>query len=125
MHKISKVYCIGSANTRKVYIGSTIQSLHSRLRQHRYKRVTSNCSVNRILDKGDCYIKSIEEHENMPKDKLLERERFHIEQNKHSVNNRLPHGKVIRKNRKKFLAYHKYYNDNIRKNKKIKHKDII
>ena len=68
------VYKISSPSTDKVYIGSTIRTLHIRFLQH--KRDGNHTRSKEIITFGDSVIELIEE---VTIDVLKQRERFHIE----------------------------------------------
>ena len=81
-----KIYLIGSPSFDKYYIGSTIESLDARFKNHKshYKRwldgTYHNCSSFELIKYGDCYIKLIENYPCNSKHDLCRREgQFHIE----------------------------------------------
>jgi hypothetical protein len=58
-----KIYRVTSANTDKVYIGSTTQRLGARLASHkRGYKINKACRVNEIIAAGDNSISLIAEH---------------------------------------------------------------
>jgi hypothetical protein len=80
------VYKISSPSTDKVYIGSTIRTLHLRFLQH--KRDGNHTRSKEIITLGDAVIELIEE---VTIHVLKQRERFHIESMKEKcVNYQIP-----------------------------------
>jgi len=60
-YSCSKIYKIISPNSEKVYIGSTIFSLHSRFIKHKYAcKIGRRCSSKIIINSGDASIELIE-----------------------------------------------------------------
>ncbi len=76
-YSAGKIYRITSSNGFPPYIGSTVDSLPSRLRRHRRTR---DCSSLLHLDEPDCDIELIEYFPCTSREALLWRERAHIEQ---------------------------------------------
>ena len=74
------VYKISSPSTDKIYIGSTIQSLKNRFKQH--ERKYNNISSKQIIDYKNAIIESIEEIECNSLFDLRDRERYYIELNR-------------------------------------------
>jgi hypothetical protein len=71
------VYKITSPTTDKIYVGSTVRTLHKRFLQH--KRDGNKTRSKQIIDFGDAVIELIEEAN---VETLKQRERFHIELNR-------------------------------------------
>ena len=68
-----KIYIIRSYQTDLVYIGSTVQTLSERMRDHRKKK-NSTTSKDLVFNYDDCYIELIENYPCMSKDELETRE---------------------------------------------------
>lgn len=68
------VYKISSPHTDKIYIGSTIRTLHLRFLQH--KRKDNRTTSREIISLGDAIIECLEE---VDVDAMKQRERYHIE----------------------------------------------
>jgi hypothetical protein len=89
---LCKIYKIISNNTNKIYIGSTTQSLQTRLKGHirDYKKFCKFwlendnngnpdcCSSRKILRYGDCNIEIIDEFIYQTKEDIYIREQFYI-----------------------------------------------
>ena len=116
-----KIYKIVDNTNDNVYIGSTCNSLKTRLSKHKnsYKRFLNGLFHNiksfDILKNNDYKIELLEKCDIKTKDELLARERFFIENNE-CLNKIIPgrsrkEYKIANKN--KIDDYHKdYYNDN-------------
>ena len=78
-----KIYKITSPHTDKIYIGSTICSLHQRLYIHRYnhKHKVDKTTSSKILEYGDASIQLIETYKCKNKRELRIREQYHIDNN--------------------------------------------
>jgi glutamine synthetase type III len=75
-----KIYKITSPNTDKIYIGSTIQSLHRRMIQHKSDtKKNRNISSSIILLEGDATIELIEEYPCLNRAELESREEYYME----------------------------------------------
>jgi hypothetical protein len=75
-----KIYKITSPHTDMIYIGSTIQSLHSRICKHKskYKQQIQRSSKY-MFDSGDPQIELIEEYPCNSKKELLLREQYYMD----------------------------------------------
>lgn len=96
-YKNGKIYKITSPNTRRVYYGSTVQSLSDRLHKHIYvykcflagKPFNGERISFKVIKKGDAVISLVENFPCDTKAELLRRERWYIENNK-CVNKKMP-----------------------------------
>jgi hypothetical protein len=92
--RIGRVYKITSPSTNKVYIGSTIKTLNSRLQEHKtnYKKWKkgkySYRKVFKIMKYKDAIITKIEKIQFIIDDwdELRKREQYHINNTNHCVN---------------------------------------
>ena len=84
MKKVN-IYCIEDINDLK-YIGSTTQSLHQRLNNHRFKKRCDNNITSKKLNLYNCIIYELETCDECDRD---ERERYWI-QNTECVNKQIP-----------------------------------
>jgi uncharacterized protein YaiL (DUF2058 family) len=116
-----KIYKLVSNHTDKIYIGSTIQNLSSRMTGHRskYKRYLNgkgyNFTANELVCFPDCKIYLLENVNCNSKHELEMRERFHIE-SCDCVNKNIPCRTEDEK---------KEYIDKIKEKNQIKQKDKI
>jgi hypothetical protein len=114
-----KIYAIMSPQTDKMYIGSTVQPLHTRFSEHkRHKRYSSE----EILQYSDSYIKLLEDFPCNSMKELHRREGFYI-MNNNCVNKRIAGrtDKEMREiNKEKTIEYHKQYYETY-KQKKIEY----
>jgi hypothetical protein len=91
-----RIYKIKSAQTDKVYIGSTLQTIQKRFLMHKrgYKNYQKgkggNMTSYEILKHGDATIELIDEREYETKDELQYKEREYIELHKNAVNKQKP-----------------------------------
>ena len=76
----SKIYKIVSKNTKKYYVGGTIQELRIRFNnhKHKYKHNIKNEKSREIFDFGECSIVLIEEFSCENKNQLETREQYWI-----------------------------------------------
>lgn len=76
----SKIYKIVSDNTKKYYVGGTIQELRIRFNnhKHKYKHNINNEKSREILEFGECRIELIEEFNCDNKKQLETREQYWI-----------------------------------------------
>jgi len=81
-----RIYKLTSPNTNMVYIGSTTETLNSRLRKHIYDMKRKNSSSRHVLEKGDFKIELIEEVYVESKDDLRKIEQNWIEKTPNAVN---------------------------------------
>lgn len=95
-----KIYVIRSPNTEKIYIGSTINELHIRFKQHKERR--NKCSSKLIIDYGNAYIELLEKYSCKDKIELNKKEGELIRQNKNNCVNYKIAGRTEKE----------YYNDN-------------
>jgi hypothetical protein len=95
-YQFAKIYKITSKQTHKIYIGSTIQTLQTRLSEHKrdYKQYlrkkrgrTSSCE---IIIYDDCIIELIENYPCNNKKELSMREGYYILNTEHTVNKQIP-----------------------------------
>ena len=91
MEEFGKIYIIVSPSTKNIYIGKTVQTLDERLKAHKrsYKGWISRgfrrdyCSSFEILKYNDCKIELIE---TLYEDKLMSREKYHINHYDNCIN---------------------------------------
>ena len=99
------VYKITSPHTDKVYVGSTIRTLHIRFLQH--KRKGNRTTSREIISLGDAVIECLEE---VDVDAMKQRERYHIElMREKCVNYQTPtrtHQEWVEDNKDKLYHYH-------------------
>ncbi len=91
-----KIYKITSPHTDKIYIGSTIQSLHDRFASHKsvFKHKKNYTSSFDILQYGDAIIELIEEYPTTCRELLESREGELITSNNNCVNKYIPGQKI-------------------------------
>jgi hypothetical protein len=115
-----KIYKLTSYQTTNIYIGSTIQSLSSRLAQHKSqcKRYLNNLGSHRtsyeLIKYSDCQITLLENYSCESKEQLLAKERYYIEISE-CVNKIIP-GRT----KKEYYEIHKEYYENYRETHKEK-----
>ena len=92
-YKNGKIYKIVCNITNKIYIGSTCETLSSRLAKHRYdaknREVKNCCSSYEILKNNDYEIILIEKFPCDDREELLMRERYYVD-NMDCVNKKPP-----------------------------------
>lgn len=137
-----KIYSVRSGRTDKYYIGSTCQSLHKRLYEHRdcYTRFKNNIyhyvSVFDILGFGDEYIELVENYPCNSKDELQKREGELIRKYKSEVVNRRIEGRTkkewrqdnsekIKESKVEYAKLHPNYNKDYLKGYYAKNKSNI
>jgi hypothetical protein len=109
-----KIYAIMSPHTDKMYIGSTIDTLHNRFRKHKTKK---NCSSIEVLHHLDCYIQLIQMFPCNSKQELNRQE------GKYILNNDCVNKRVAGRTKKEYDEQNKdikkqYYQKNKEKKKK-------
>ena len=120
----AKIYQITDNTNNNIYIGSTCQSLKTRLSVHKsdYKRflkgLYNNVKSFDVLKNGDYKIELLENCDIKTKQELLERERFYIENND-CLNKNIP-GRTD----KEYKQYQKEYKKDYYFNNKEKINDI-
>ena len=108
-----KIYKITSKQTDKIYIGSTIRSLTTRINEHksRFNKTKNVCISREILKYDDCEISLIENYPCNNKQELREREGW-FQTNFNCVNNTIA-GRIIKQyridNREKIKEYKQSY----------------
>ena len=119
-----KIYMIKSLKTNNVYIGSTVNSLNTRMNNHlahfnswRDKRNCSYCSSFIILEFGDAHIRLLENFPCNNKTELTRREGEHLALYKETACNMRQAGRTIKEyyidNREHLLQCNKvYYHNN-------------
>jgi hypothetical protein len=124
----SKIYCIRSNLTDKIYIGSTTQLLSKRLYEHKnhynshYNGGKSlYCSSFEILKVGDYYIELLELYPCNSKEELLKREGELIRENIKNTVNKIISGRKMKEWREDNKEYRKEY----AKEYRGKHKEEI
>jgi len=122
----AKIYKLTSAQTDKVYIGSTCRKLRERLAEHRYRYYNPNAKVTtsgELLKYPDCKIELVELFPCESLKDLRDRERYHIERS-NSVNYNKPArdpNQWYQDNKEKVNASHrKYYEQNKEKLKQTR-----
>lgn len=75
-----KIYVIRAPGTEKIYIGSTLQSLDDRLREHRMKTAfnKNTCSSKQLIEIPGHYIELLENFPCNTRTELRRREGWHI-----------------------------------------------
>lgn len=108
-YSTGKIYAIRSPSTDKVYIGSTIEKLSSRMAKHRcsYKRYLNGKSKGymtsfELLEKGNAYIELVEDYPCERKEQLLKREGGVMRVTEHCVNI-----KIMGRTKKEYCDEHK------------------
>ena len=118
-----KIYKITSEHTDDIYIGSTIQSLHTRLNEHKNNKIKSIVS-HKLFELGECKIELIEEYPCDNRQQLAKREGEHILNNKNCINKNISGRTKKEGNRIDYLNKREHYLELARKNK-IKNKEHI
>ena len=111
-----KVYAIRSHSTDKVYIGSTIETLSSRMSKHRYDfKHNHGVTSSEILKFNDCYIELICDYPCERKEQLDRKEGEYIRQYKDKCVNRSIAGRTnkewVEVNKEQILNQKKQYYD--------------
>ena len=73
-----KIYAIKSHQSDKIYIGSTVQKLHRRFKDHRNKQ---DSTVKELFKLGDAFIELIEDYPCNSSEELHKKEQEHILKN--------------------------------------------
>ena len=111
-----KIYKIVCNVTNEIYIGSTIQTLNKRLKNHKYSK---NCKSINIINRGDYEIILIKDYPCDSKWELEEEEGKYIREND-CINRKIPH-RTNEEWKEHQKEYHKeYYENNKEKNKEKK-----
>jgi len=123
-----KVYVLRSHSTDKVYIGSTIETLSSRMSKHRYGFKHNNgVTSSEILKYNDCYIELICDYPCDRKEQLEKKEGEIIRQYKDKCVNRCIAGRSVKEwiedNKEEHREQMKQYRENnkeiLTENKKL------
>ena len=108
---IGRIYKLTSPQTELVYVGSTTESIKSRMSKHKtnYKRYQDKkhnyISSHEILKHGDANIELLEQKEYKDKKEMFERERFFMNSIENTVNkNRcgVSHKETVEKDGEKY-----------------------
>ena len=128
-----KVYVIRSPSTNKIYIGSTIETLSSRMSKHRYQfnnfigsdNYNKWCQSYYILENLDAYIELLSEHQNISKYELRRFEGEAIRANKDICVNKIIAGRDEKESKKQYKKTEKAkdYNKKYMKEYHIKNKE--
>jgi hypothetical protein len=93
---IGRIYKLTSSQTNQCYIGSTTESIKSRISKHKYnyKQYRDGkyhyVSSYEIVKFNDAKIELLEEKEFKDKKNMFERERFYIETHENAANKQIP-----------------------------------